>query len=241
MLSESKRGDPVIVVYFYNRSFIIPVSPRHIHFPHSHETPTDFVTIRPCYCSIGTVLRARPSLGKFGSYPREVPLKPQYTDVIISQDELQAAITEEKLMSHAQALEDIAYSTPERNRVMGSPGHRGTLDYVLGKLSDLGDYFNVEVQEFPVVYWTGSGKLNVEDSTLEEVNAFRYSPAGSVTGELVHVLNNGCNVVSTSRSDKSQRQVLLLINTQRQLTIRPKSMVKSLLSTAAKISTFPVA
>ena len=104
-------------------------------------------------------------------------------------------------MGHAQALEDIAYSTPDRNRVMGSPGHQGTLDYLLEKLGQLSDYFDVSVQEFPVVFWEGTGKLSVGDKTLGEINPFRYSPSESVSGKLVHVDSNGCNSVSTPHSD----------------------------------------
>lgn len=79
---------------------------------------------------------------------------------------------------------------------MGSPGHQGTLDYLLEKLDQLGDYFDVQIQEFPVVFWQGSGRLSVGDKAMGEINAFRYSPPESVTGKLVHVKSNGCNSVS---------------------------------------------
>ena len=88
---------------------------------------------------------------------------------------------------------------------MGSPGHQGTLDYLLEKLGQLSDYFDVSVQEFPVVFWEGTGKLSVGDKALGEINPFRYSPSESVSGKLVHVNSNGCNSVSISNIDTSRQ------------------------------------
>ena len=87
---------------------------------------------------------------------------------------------------------------------MGSPGHQGTLDYLLEKLNQFGDYFDVKVQDFPVVFWEGTGKLSIGDKALEEINPFRYSPSESVSGKLVHVKSNGCNSVSATIVESSK-------------------------------------
>ncbi|KAI8627204.1 hypothetical protein F5Y19DRAFT_477771 [Xylariaceae sp. FL1651] len=52
------------------------------------------------------------------------------------------------LLKCAQDLEDIAYSTPTRNRVHGSEGHLNTVKYFAKTLESLGKYYTVELQDF---------------------------------------------------------------------------------------------
>ncbi|KAK3075991.1 hypothetical protein LTR53_000168 [Teratosphaeriaceae sp. CCFEE 6253] len=105
---------------------------------------------------------------------------------------LQSSITAENLLAKAQDLEDIAYATPGRNRVMGSAGHNGTVAYLVESLSALGDYYNVTVQPFIALYAEGEGTLAV-DGVDQGAIYFEYSPGGNVTAPLVAVSNLGCN------------------------------------------------
>jgi len=105
------------------------------------------------------------------------------------------------LLRHTQALEDIAYATPGRNRVVGSKGHNKTIEYILATLQDprLNGYYDVFVQDFQVsVQESGNASL----TTTTESGAIKwtpivaeFSPNGTFTLPLVLVDNLGCNAV----------------------------------------------
>ncbi len=97
-------------------------------------------------------------------------------------------------MRHAQSLLDIAYATPARNRVFGSEGHQGTLDYIQDQLEALDGYYDVQVQPFVEPYSYGNARCAVND-VLQKVTAIAYSPSGNITGPVVVVKNSGCNAV----------------------------------------------
>jgi hypothetical protein len=104
---------------------------------------------------------------------------------------LQAAIDVENLRLKAQDLEDIAYATPDRNRVIGSEGHNNTVAYLVESIEALGDYWTVYRQPFTALYSHVDGELTVDGATTEP-SIFEYSPGGSFTAELVRVDNLGC-------------------------------------------------
>ena len=68
-------------------------------------------------------------------------------------------------MQCAQDLEDIAYATSRRNRVHGSEGHHNSVKYFVEQLESVGDYYDIELQEFTT------------EATQQSVNAL------SVNGE----------------------------------------------------------
>lgn len=74
---------------------------------------------------------------------------------LIDTEALQARISIESLQKRAEALYEIAKSSEEEfghpTRVIGSEGHRRTLEYVASEISKLGDYYRYSTQAFPAV------------------------------------------------------------------------------------------
>lgn len=106
---------------------------------------------------------------------------------------LRDSISVENLLAKAQDLEDIAYATPGRNRVMGSEGHNNTVAYLVESLEALGDYYTVTTQPFMALYAEGDATLFVDGMDQGGVY-FEYSPGGNVTAPFVAVANLGCEV-----------------------------------------------
>ncbi|PGH05466.1 aminopeptidase [Blastomyces parvus] len=108
----------------------------------------------------------------------------------VSPEKLMWFIRDKDLMEGAKKLQDIAYASPERNRVFGTKGHEGTIDYLMKELKRT-RYYDVSKQE-QVHLWSRSEatfKVNGED---KEVLPMTYSPSGNATAELVLVNNLGC-------------------------------------------------
>jgi hypothetical protein len=96
----------------------------------------------------------------------------------------------------AEKLQEFAYSTPEKNRLMGSKGHNDTVKYLKKTLESLDGYYKVELQPFSSpVQINGTFALTV-DGTTTESGAMEYSPSGNVSAPLVVVSNLGCEAVS---------------------------------------------
>ncbi|KAI0853276.1 Zn-dependent exopeptidase [Daldinia vernicosa] len=98
------------------------------------------------------------------------------------------------LLGCAQDLEDIAYSTSRRNRVHGTEGHLNSVNYFVEQLKSLGDYYNVELQEFTTeVTIQSKASLSINGETLE-AGGFSFGNNGTWTDKpLVSVANLGCN------------------------------------------------
>ncbi|KAI1778124.1 Zn-dependent exopeptidase [Hypoxylon cercidicola] len=99
----------------------------------------------------------------------------------------------EDLLGCAQDLEDIAYSTSRRNRVHGSEGHLNSVKYFQEQLASLGDYYNVELQEFTTeVTLQSQAALTINGETVE-AGGFSFGNNGTWTDvPLVPVANIGC-------------------------------------------------
>jgi hypothetical protein len=109
---------------------------------------------------------------------------------------LQASITSEALLAHSQKLEDFAYATPQRNRLIGTKGHNDTIQYLYDTLSSLNGYYKVELQPFTTLVQT-NGTFNFSANGVEQsVGAMEFSPSGNITAPLVVVANRGCDPVS---------------------------------------------
>jgi len=110
---------------------------------------------------------------------------------------LKADITREKLLAGAQQLEDFAYASEERNRLIGNPGHNDTIYWLKDTLESLDGYYNVSLQEFStVVQFNGSvNAFSVDGAAVDEASylLFDYSATGNATAPLVVVSNVGCN------------------------------------------------
>ncbi|KAI1430918.1 peptidase family M28 [Xylaria sp. CBS 124048] len=140
------------------------------------------------------------------------PLLPVSQDVLIEADKtgarplvdtklLQARITTDSLMERAEALYDIARSSEHEfghpTRVIGSPGHRLTVDYIISEIDRLGDYYKYSTQDFPAVMGkVYQSRLVLGNVVPESATPMSLTPptAGNepVHGDLVLVENQGC-------------------------------------------------
>lgn len=111
------------------------------------------------------------------------------------QKKLQKDISQKALRKGAQKLQDIAYSTAGRNRLMGSEGHNKTVKYLVDTLNSLGGYYKVETQKFsqPVMV-SGDGNITVNGQLLES-SLMEYTPTGKVEAKVIKVNNLGCEAV----------------------------------------------
>ncbi|KAI4861417.1 Zn-dependent exopeptidase [Hypoxylon rubiginosum] len=100
----------------------------------------------------------------------------------------------ENLVGCAQDLEDIAYSTSRRNRVHGTEGHLNSVKYFQEQLASLGDYYDVELQEFTTeVTLQSQAALTIDGETVE-AGGFSFGNNGTWADiPLVPVANIGCN------------------------------------------------
>ncbi|KAI9933724.1 hypothetical protein ASPWEDRAFT_105410 [Aspergillus wentii DTO 134E9] len=120
---------------------------------------------------------------------------------LVDSASLQKTIHADNLLSRAKELYHIAESSIDEfghpTRVIGSPGHRGTLKYIYDTIDALGDYYNLSTQDFPAV--TG----NVKESRLvigrdvpESAQPMALTPPTKdhepVYGPLALVSNFGC-------------------------------------------------
>lgn len=110
---------------------------------------------------------------------------------------MQDAVTIDGLLAHTQALEDIAYATSGRNRLIGTLGHNNTVSYIVEQLEALGDYYDIVLQPF-------STEVVVKDSASLVLNGVNYSTQALgysnsislVDTAVVPVSDVGCSAVS---------------------------------------------
>lgn len=128
---------------------------------------------------------------------------------LVDSNILQRHVTEEELLRHANALQDIAYATEGRNRVFGSEGHKDTVDYILEQLGDVAHYYDIQVQEFDALFSDGNASLRVVSpsaptGTEIETMMYSFSPPGNISAEVVVIPGLGCNATDypTSVSGK---------------------------------------
>jgi hypothetical protein len=111
-----------------------------------------------------------------------------------AQEKLLKTLKIKELLKKAHILEDIAYASPEKNRVIGSEGHQATVDYIHGQIAKFPKYYTVELQPVPLVVGV-SANLTANNKTIE-VYPTTLAPGGNVTGPLVAIPNLGCDEVS---------------------------------------------
>ncbi|KAH8726077.1 hypothetical protein GQ44DRAFT_680289 [Phaeosphaeriaceae sp. PMI808] len=115
----------------------------------------------------------------------------------VTAESLKADIVRGNLLAGAQKLEDFAYATSDRNRLIGSPGHKATVAWLKDTLESLDGFYKVSLQEFFIIAQV-NGTINrfSADGITPPANSsslFEYSPTGNVTAPLVLVDNVGCN------------------------------------------------
>ncbi|KAF2002514.1 putative leucine aminopeptidase 2 [Amniculicola lignicola CBS 123094] len=112
---------------------------------------------------------------------------------LVSSKELQKTVTADDLLKGSKALESFAYSTAERNRLMGSIGHNKTVDYLKKELEKLGGYYDIKLEPFSSLTSIVKGNLSINGVPEDPYGIYDYSPAGDVTAPLKVVANYGCN------------------------------------------------
>lgn len=108
------------------------------------------------------------------------------------QEALQNDIGEDALHHHAENLEAIAYSTPDRNRVFGSSGYNFSALYIHKHLVPVSDYYDITWQPFTAVFSSYNTSLSVT-GTDRNAGKMTFSPNGVVEAPVVSVSNNGCD------------------------------------------------
>lgn len=141
-----------------------------------------------------------PLVDSVRSRPRQCTFTAQH--LTLPQKKLRGLIKERALLQKAQKLLDFSeLSGTPRTRVIGSPGHNATVNWVYDTISKLDDYYSVYIQSFPVV--TNSGNVTV-NGVLLDAAPMTFTAAGHPIKELVPVANRGCAAVSPCPSHPSQ-------------------------------------
>ncbi|KAI1505242.1 peptidase family M28 [Biscogniauxia marginata] len=121
---------------------------------------------------------------------------------LVNSEELQASITTENLIQRAKELYGIAELAREQyghpTRVIGSDGHRGTLEYITATIDKLGDYYTYANQSFPAVVGdVFESRLVLGHAVPESAVPMSLTPPTAkkepVYGDLVLVDNDGCD------------------------------------------------
>ncbi|KAN0064974.1 hypothetical protein ACQY0O_002032 [Thecaphora frezii] len=113
---------------------------------------------------------------------------------LVEPKRLRNDIKRKDLLAGAQALQDIAFAHPERNRVFGSPGHQGTIDYIVSSLKPYSDYYDVSLQPFTATYAEHHAGVSINGEQIPKPATFTYSPNGEFKDvPIVPVDNLGCD------------------------------------------------
>lgn len=121
---------------------------------------------------------------------------------LISSEALQDLIKTKNLRERSKELYKIAeLSLEEYNhptRVIGSPGHLGTVDYIYSTIAELGDYYEISNQTFPAVMGNiFEYRLVLGNHVPQSAMAMSLTPPTKdkepVFGPLVLVENEGCD------------------------------------------------
>lgn len=99
-----------------------------------------------------------------------------------------------ELLKKGKILEDIAYATPERNRLIGTPGHNATVTWITNTIAQFPDYYTYYLEPFDLSLGIGANLTN--NGISMETFAVGLAPAGHVSGPLIYVSNLGCETVS---------------------------------------------
>lgn len=127
-----------------------------------------------------------------------------FTNVL--QEALRHLLDIDNLYAKAEHLQDIAYKTEGKNRVIGSKGHEDTVAFIKETLEQFPDYYTVKLQGVPLLVGI-SANLTANNKTIE-VFPVTLAPAGKVSGPLVAVPNLGCEEVSRHRQMKSSQLIV---------------------------------
>lgn len=120
---------------------------------------------------------------------------------VIDSASLQSYINQKGLSHRANRLYEIAQQSINEfghpTRVIGSPGHNGTIEYIKQTLEDLDGYYDVTLQPFSAVSGSiRSAELVLDGEVQNNISAMRLTPstpeAKGVEGLLTLAANDGC-------------------------------------------------
>ncbi|KHN99701.1 aminopeptidase Y precursor [Metarhizium album ARSEF 1941] len=137
---------------------------------------------------------------------------PRHPRPLVTSHLLQDTIDQRRLRERAEQLYALAQKSEDEfnhpTRVIGSAGHRATLEYIKSELTSLGSYYNVSEQEFDA--YTGrvaEFRLVVMDAVPNTTTAFALTPPTTnnepVFGEVVLVHGTGCHESDYPRKARS--------------------------------------
>lgn len=102
----------------------------------------------------------------------------------------------DNLYAKAEILQAIAYATEGKNRVIGSPGHEATVEYIQSQLDT--EYYDVTLQGVELSVGVNA-TLTANNKTIEAYTT-TLAPAGDATGPLVAIPNLGCEEADFTES-----------------------------------------
>lgn len=106
-----------------------------------------------------------------------------------------------ELKAKAEHLEGLAYATPQRNRIIGSPGHNATINWILDTIKKYPDYYTYELQPFDLRLGVG-GNLTL-NGVAKEAYTTDLSAQGTAEGEVVVIKNLACDLVCWTKSGQN--------------------------------------
>ncbi|CAO2647686.1 Nn.00g086080.m01.CDS01 [Neocucurbitaria sp. VM-36] len=124
------------------------------------------------------------------TFAHAAAVRPRDYKTLVDSNSLRDALHIDNLFAKAEILQDIAYKTEGKNRVIGSKGHEDTVAYIKGQLEQFPDYYTVETQAVPLNIGYNAS-LTANNKTIEAY-AVTLAPGGNVTGPLVAIPNLGC-------------------------------------------------
>ncbi|KAF2033562.1 leupeptin-inactivating enzyme 1 precursor [Setomelanomma holmii] len=115
-------------------------------------------------------------------------VQPRQYKTTVSSQALIDTLHIDNLFAKAEKLQEIAYSTPGKNRVIGSPGHEATVAWIQSNLDTT--YYDVALQG--VELSVGINATLTANNKTVEAYATTLAPAGNANGTLVAIPNLGC-------------------------------------------------
>ena len=103
-------------------------------------------------------------------------------------------MTRSALLAKANKLQEIAYSSPGRNRLIGTAGHEGTVAWITSILDQYPHYYTYYLQ--PLALSVGAGaNLTLGGVVIPDTFAVDLAPSGTVSAPVVSVPNLACDLV----------------------------------------------
>lgn len=137
---------------------------------------------------------------------------------VINSQQLQDLITVEQLQEEAENLYNISHlSTSEYGfptRIIGSPGHWGTVSHILRTLGEYAYYYDISVQRFSTVLSDVTDiQLLFNGISPGAYDALSLSPPtdGFLNGTLVKIDNFGCDIADYPSVEESSKNLIAFI------------------------------